>query len=261
MARNVRQNSSTGIYHVILRGINRQQIFYDEEDYDYFIRLMDRFQEISHYEIYAYCLMGNHIHLLIRIHEEPLSLIFKRIGAAFVYWYNLIYNRVGHLFQDRFKSEPVEDDRYFLTVLRYILRNPVKAGICVAPQEYPYSNAKDFFRGKEEDLPCPLSGKELAEFISQDQDDICMDISESVRHGVTESVAMELIKEEFGDTAPVISAENRDIIERSIQNLSEKGLSIRQMSRLTGISKSIIERALRQDREPSPVLCFTLLQQ
>ncbi len=245
MARSSRQKSSTDIYHVILRGINRQQIFYDEEDYDYFIHLLDRFRDISHYEIYAFCLMGNHVHLLIRVWEEPLHLIFRRIGATFVYWYNLKYDRAGHLFQDRFKSEPVEDDRYFLTVLRYILQNPLKAGLCANPQEYPYSNAKDFFDGKRKELPCPLSGKKLAEFISQPQDDICMEISESQRRGVTESVAMDLVREEFGNTLPVLNAETRDRVEKSIQNLAEKGVSIRQMSRLTGISKSIIERALR----------------
>ena len=89
MSRTARQKSSTDIYHVILRGINRQQIFYDEEDYEYFISLLDRFKNISHYEIYAYCLMGNHIHILIKTPEEPLEKIFRRIGASFVYWYNL----------------------------------------------------------------------------------------------------------------------------------------------------------------------------
>ena len=131
MSRRARQRSGTDIYHVILRGINRQQIFYDEEDYDYFIRLLNRFQKVSQYEVYAYCLMGNHIHLLIKVHQESLGTIFQRIGASFVYWYNLKYQRVGHLFQDRFKSEPVENERYFLTVMRYIFRNPVKAGIPV----------------------------------------------------------------------------------------------------------------------------------
>ena len=72
-----------------------------------------------------------------------------------------------------------------------------------------------------------------------------MEISESQRRGVTESVATDLVREEFGNTLPVLNAETRDRVEKSIQNLAEKGVSIRQMSRLTGISKSIIERALR----------------
>ena len=244
MSRTARQLSSTNIYHVILCGINQQQIFFDEEDYEYFIGLLDRFKKISGYEIYAYCLMGNHIHILIKVSEEPLDKVFRRIGAAFVYWYNLKYQRAGHLFQDRYKSEAVEDDRYFLTVLRYILRNPVKAGLCASPADYPYSNIQDFLTGKAHSLPCDLSAKEMADFIMQDVEETCMDISDAPRKGVTEAAAKELIKGEFGPVSPVINAENRESIALSIQRLSEKGVSIRQLSRLTGISKSVIERML-----------------
>ena len=244
LARTARLKSSTDIYHVILRGINRQQIFYEEEDYDYFIGLLERFRDISHYEIYAYCLMGNHIHLLIKVQEEPLERIFRRLGASFVYWYNLKYQRAGHLFQDRFKSEPVEDDRYFLTVLRYILRNPVKAGLCSTPWEYPFSNDRAFCGENHPSLPCDLSREELSSFIGQDLDDKCMDISEAPRHGMTDSSAKHLVLNEFGRIPPVINAENRGLINEAIRRLYEKGVSIRQISRLTSISKSVVERAL-----------------
>ena len=244
MARKARRKSSTDIYHVILRGINRQQIFYDEEDYNLFIRLMKRFQKVSNYKIYAYCLMGNHIHLLLKASDESLETIFRRIGPSFAYWYNLKYQRVGHLFQDRFKSEAVEDEGYFLTVLRYILRNPVKAGLCSSPWEYAYSNAKDFLGEEKPLLPCSRTGDELASFINMHQDDQCLDISESTRQGITDAAAEKLILREFGSIIPTLNAENRVDVEMSIQHLYAKGASIRQISRLTGISKSIVERAL-----------------
>ncbi|MBQ9015454.1 MAG: transposase [Firmicutes bacterium] len=245
MPRRARQRSCTDIYHVILRGINRQQVFYDEEDYEYFIRLLNRFQNVSQYEVYAYCLMGNHIHLLIKVTQEPLGKIFQRIGAAFVYWYNLKYQRVGHLFQDRFKSEPVETEGYFLTVLRYIIWNPVKAGLCVSPFDYPYSNAKAILSQRRPVFPCNLTTDELAEYIAQDKEDVCMDIFEGPRRGMTESAAKDLIRKEFGTTFPTISKENRETLNSSIIRLFKQGISIRQLSRLTGISKSIIERAVR----------------
>ena len=119
-----RKISQSGIYHVMLRGINQQQIFESSEDYEKFIQMIEICKTISKFKIFAYCLMGNHIHLLIKQESEPLEQIFKRMGGRFVYWYNTKYQRSGHLFQDRFKSEPVEDDRYFLTVLRYIHQNP-----------------------------------------------------------------------------------------------------------------------------------------
>ena len=141
MPRNARLHSQSSIYHVMLRGINKQQIFYDEDDRDYFLETLKRYKHISDFKLYAYCLMGNHVHLLIGEGKERLSGIFKRIGSSFVYRYNLKYERSGHLFQDRFKSEPVESDRYFMTVLRYILQNPVAAGLCSTPSEYQYSSA------------------------------------------------------------------------------------------------------------------------
>jgi REP element-mobilizing transposase RayT len=145
LPRKARTKSSTGIYHVMLRGVNRQEIFFDEEDYLFFIRLLAHYKDLCDYQIFAYCIMGNHVHLLIRTGSVPLSTILKRIGSKFVYWYNMKYERTGHLFQDRFKSEPVESQRYFLTALRYILQNPVKAGMCRLPQHYKYSSAKAYF--------------------------------------------------------------------------------------------------------------------
>src|SRR5690554_1287672 len=129
MPRRARQKSSTGVYHVMLRGINKQIIFHDQEDYKKYIQTIRDYKQLCEYEIYAYCLMNNHIHLLIKEGKEDLGIIFRRIGSKYVYWYNLKYKRCGHLFQDRYRSEVVETEHYLLTVLRYIHQNLVKAGI------------------------------------------------------------------------------------------------------------------------------------
>ena len=120
MPRQARRKSKSGIYHVMLRGINKQVIFEDEEDSLKFLETLKNYKAISGYKIFAYCLMSNHIHLLLKVEKENLDLIIKRIAGSYVYWYNWKYHRSGHLFQDRFKSEPVEDDMYFLTVIRYM---------------------------------------------------------------------------------------------------------------------------------------------
>jgi REP element-mobilizing transposase RayT len=145
MPRRAREKSSTGIYHVMLRGINKQIIFEDNEDYEKFIEVIKEYKEVCGYEIYAFCLMSNHIHLLIKEGKEDLGIVFRRIGSKFVYWYNLKYKRSGHLFQDRYKSEVVGNDKYFLTVLRYIHQNPVKAGIVDSMTKYPWSSYKEYF--------------------------------------------------------------------------------------------------------------------
>ena len=144
MPRQARKKSENGIYHIMLRGINQQQIFEDEEDYAKFLDILKECKEISEYKVFAYCLMGNHIHLLVKEGTENLEQMFKRICGRFVYWYNTKYRRVGHLFQDRFKSEPVDSERYFFTVLRYIHQNPVKAGICKRVEDYIYSSYSEY---------------------------------------------------------------------------------------------------------------------
>lgn len=126
MPRQARKKSESGIYHIMLRGINKQQIFEDDEDCQKYLQILKECKAVSEFKLFAYCLMGNHIHLLIQLGKEPIDLIFKRIGSRYVYWYNLKYRRTGHLFQDRYKSEPVEADSYFLTVVRYIHQNPPK---------------------------------------------------------------------------------------------------------------------------------------
>ena len=252
MSRTPRKHSESGIYHIMLRGINKQQIFYDDEDFRYFIRLLQRYKKLCRYELHAYCLMGNHIHLLIRENEVPLEIIFRHIGSAFVYWYNRKYDRTGHLFQDRYKSEPVNDRRYYLTVLRYILQNPVAAGLCLSPEEYPYSSAREYISGKHgiTDIQFALEFPEagtLKNYISQESDDRCLEMAESVRSYCPDERARKLILQELGTFSPTAGkAKERQALNHSIRLLKEAGISIRQLSRLTGLSKKIIETALRQ---------------
>ena len=93
---------------------------------------------------YAYCLMSNHFHLLIRVREESVGETVKRIASSYVYYYNRKYGRDGHLFKERFKSEPVNDMAYFTVLLRYIHQNPVKAGIVEKVKDYEYSSWGEF---------------------------------------------------------------------------------------------------------------------
>src|SRR6056297_2642437 len=144
MPRTRRLKSETGIYHVVLRGINKQTIFEDEEDNEKFLQTLDQYKQKSGYKLLAYCLMGNHAHLLMKTEDESLGQCFKRIGASYVYWYNMKYYRVGHLFQDRFKSEAVETDHYIKAVIRYIHRNPIKAGLVKALEDYAWSSYREY---------------------------------------------------------------------------------------------------------------------
>ncbi len=130
MPRQARKSSSTGIYHVMLRGINRQDLFEDDDDYLQFLRSLHLLVECydergyripSFCHFYAYCLMPNHVHLLIQEKTAAIGDIVKRITVSYAYHFNKKYQRNGHLFQDRFRSEPVDDISYFKTLLRYTM--------------------------------------------------------------------------------------------------------------------------------------------
>lgn len=251
MPRKPRKKSSTGIYHVMLRGINGQDIFKDDEDRQRFIQTIGEYKEVSKYEIYAYCLMSNHIHILIKENSEELGIIFRRIGASYVYWYNEKYKRRGHLFQDRFRSEPVEDDTYFLTVLRYIHQNPVKAGIVKDIEQYFWSSYNEYI-GKDGfcDIEFVLNIfsennkeaiKKFRKFTAQENNDKCLEYEEKFK--IDDEEAMKLIERLTGIKDPrQIQKLEKEERNRFVKEFKNIGLSIRQIERLTGISFSIIRR-------------------
>ena len=229
----------------MLRGINRQQIFEDKEDKLRFLETLLKYKKQCEYEVYAYCLMGNHVHILLKEGLEDLTLVFKRIAGSYVYWYNWKYHRTGHLFQDRFKSEPVEDDAYFMTVVRYIHQNPIKAGLCKSVDEYEFSSYNEYVEQKrivDTDFCLGMIAKEqFIEFNNEYNEDVCLDISENFCR-LTDDEAMSIIQKiskcKTVSEIQLLEKKRRNIL---IQKSYQKGLSIRQISRITGISKKIVE--------------------
>ncbi|MED4014668.1 transposase [Sutcliffiella cohnii] len=251
MPREKRKKSKTGIYHVMLRGINQQTIFEDKEDKKRFLETLAKFKEVGQYVVYGYCLMDNHIHLLIKETEEPLSLSIQRIISSYVHWYNSKYSRCGHLFQERFKSEVVEDSKYFLVVLRYIHQNPLKAGLAKTILDCKWTSLKEYlYRPKLVEIELALTRFSLdpkearnmfLTFMSQDNEDECLDYynkptDEEVREymrelGIVNSSSFQRMQRA-----------NRNEILRQLKKI--EGVSLGQLSRITGISKSLIHRVV-----------------
>jgi len=140
MSRYKRLRSSSGYYHVMLRGNERKTIFQDDEDRSKFLESLSGKRQENRYSIHALCLMDNHVHLMLCEGMEDVSISMKRINVSYVNYYNKKYARVGHLFQDRFRSEPIEDDSYLLSLARYIHQNPVAAGITNLAAEFKWSS-------------------------------------------------------------------------------------------------------------------------
>ena len=125
-------------YHIISRGNNREKVFQEEEDFEKYLEICKRYKDQYEFGLYHWVLMNNHIHLIIEVKENSsLSKVMQGINLAYTIWFNRKNGKVGHLWQDRFKSAVIEKDNYLLECGRYIERNPVRAGIVKSPREYP----------------------------------------------------------------------------------------------------------------------------
>ncbi len=252
MPRTARKKSESGIYHIILRGINKQTIFCDDEDRKKFLYTLKKYKEKCDYNIYAYCLMSNHIHLLLKENKEPLGNIMRRLAASYVYWYNNKYERIGNLFQDRFKSEPVETDSYLLAVVRYLHQNPVKAGISKDVAGYYWSSYHDYLTGgciTDTDFILNIfkQGKvsainQFINFNRAQNKDSCLEVNEAGSK-MKDEVLVKLISEKFGIDAVMVKNEPRDKMKMVLREILEiEGVSTRQLARVTGISTGVIWR-------------------
>ena len=262
MPRQARESSGTGIYHVMMRGINHQNIFEEPEDYYQFLNTLDMMAQSyepdgtpsgRNYTLYAYCLMSNHIHLLIREREDEIGMAIKRIASSYVYYYNHKYSRDGHLFRERFKSEPVNDMAYFVTLLRYIHQNPVKAGMVKEVKDYEFSSWHEYIDKNSTLFPlCDtrtvlnrISYDELNGLVNEPlSDDVsCLDIEDTSKGRPSDDQVMLLIREKTGATNSSAFQQLPDEIRRSVLiELKGKRASLRQLERLTGIGKSMIYR-------------------
>jgi len=140
MARKPRLHYPGACYHVILRGNAGQDIFFDKQNRSRFFFLLQEGVERYRHRIHAYCLMQNHIHLVIQVRDVPLSRIIQNLSFRYTRYINRRKSQVGHLFQGRYKALLIDADRYLLELVRYIHNNPVRAGVVKVADEYIWSS-------------------------------------------------------------------------------------------------------------------------
>jgi putative transposase len=140
-------------YHIICRGNNREPVFEEKEDFEKYLEICRRYKDQYGFKLYHWVLMNNHIHLLVETKENgSLSKVMQGINLAYTIWFNRKNAKVGHLWQDRYRSAVVERDNYLLECGRYIERNPVRAGIVKDAREYLWSSYRVYGYGKEDGL-------------------------------------------------------------------------------------------------------------
>lgn len=256
MPRTARKLCESSIYHVVLRGVNRRQIFFTEKDHHVFLETVFQKKLKDPFDLFGYCLMSNHIHLLIHEKEVPISAIMRKIGTSYAMWLNREYDRCGHVFQGRFGSECVEDDQYLLTVIRYIHNNPVKAHLVDSTEQYPWSSIHAYLGGREVipglthvdfifdniNIDRGRATREFSDFMKQSNDDQCLD-SETGSRKTDQQALSEMMKITHGMTLeniPSLPMEEQQLILKKICQI--EGVTHRQISRMTGISRFILDR-------------------
>ena len=267
MPRYPRKYSKTGIYHIMLRGNERKDIFVDKQDKKKFIMTVIQKKANEAFKLYAYCIMDNHLHLVIKEQNEPISQIVKKITTSYAYYFNNKYKRVGHLFQDRYKSETIEDEPYLLSVIRYVHNNPEKAEI-TKKEKYKWSSYSTYIDILNHHTEIPEI-KEILEMFSSDiekalkgfihysnkyEDMNFLEMKETIKSEIDEENVNEYIdgylKSRNLKKEDLKRREHTKQKEDLIQQLKKRSnLSKRKIAVLIGVNRETVRKV---SKEPSP---------
>ncbi len=140
------------VFHVVNRGNNQQAVFLEPDDQKHYLGCLYHYKKKYGFDLFAFCLMTNHVHLLIRVADKSISKIMQSVAVGYSRWYNHKYRSSGHVWQGRFKASVVGDHEYFLTAMQYIEENPVRAGIVNDVGSYLFSSYKLNVRGDDSKL-------------------------------------------------------------------------------------------------------------
>lgn len=247
MPRGPRALSDSGYYHVVMRGAGMQVIFEDAGDYEEFLSVLDRGRTSSGVDVIAWCLMSNHVHLLVGDPLGHLSDFVHWVATTYARRFNDRWGHVGHVFQERFHSVPVTDETQLLRAVRYIHNNPSKVGLA-APDEYPWSSYREYVGTARICSTSPvldlLGGSEGFEGFAKAEDapyfpQFAKRVSDEDASEAAAAVVWPSTVSELKQLGPATRDEK-------LRSMHEAGLSVRQMVRLTGIGRYAIERALHQ---------------
>ena len=228
----------------MFRGVNYQDLFEERQDYIKLTETILQLKEEMGFQIYAYCFMTNHVHLVLKEKElRDISLIMKRILTKYSRWYNIKYGRTGALIANRYKSVPVEVDEYFLNLIRYVHQNPIKAGIVENIEDYKYSSYREYLGNPRitdtEFVMEMIDDNEFKEFHMEMEE---MDFEVSDRKKKTDETLIREIRKKYGIDNPKqiagLEKQKRNVI---LKHLKEN-YPARQLQRITGVSRGVISK-------------------
>lgn len=246
MPRKPRKQSSTDIYHVVNHGVHGTAIFVDDADRRFFVRTLEEKAAEHDVSVYAWCLMDNHFHLLVRSGYTDLSAFVQAVTSVYATRFNLRHDRKGYLFMQRFRSEAVETEGYLLNVVRYIHQNPVKAFMCPTC-DYPWSSFNDYVCGgdsfveKDFIVGCFGGIEGFTRFHAQvSYDDACLEVPLALDDGEALVLAGKVLGEETLACLHDLVPRERNIHLRALKNSM---IPLSQISRITGFAYELVRRA------------------
>lgn len=245
----VREISPNGVYHVIVKGNNKCDVFCDDEDNLKFLYILRDMQMDGRLDCYAYCLMGNHAHLILRFKKESISDVMMVIMLRYVKWYNQKYDRTGRLFENRYFSKPITTTKYLLAGINYIYNNPVKAGICKNAGDYRWSSYR-LLRTYVPGLSELTEGVKQLPIQDELDDILCQNYQLDYfvpKPKLTDSEARELVKEttqlaEWRETQDL----SKNDINLCISVLLENGANVKQICRVLGVTRYNVKKFISE---------------
>ena len=240
--------SNFDIFHVMLRGIGHMDLFYDDADYSRFLKILAKYTAELNVPVFAYCLMTNHVHLLIRAKPDVMALLFKKIGVSYAYYFNSRHEHVGHLFQNRYVSEAIDNARYFQAAIRYILLNPSASGLGDW-RSYRWSSASAYLKFKNDGITnCSLAMEMIGGSIGFDEvlngeNEIALAEPSFKHKRKNDEEIIAEIRSLSGLSDP-LALQTADLKRRNeiLSAAKAAGATVRQLERVTGINRNIIQR-------------------
>lgn len=233
-------------FHIMVRGIAKQIIFEDNFDNKYFLSLLKNYSIKHNIKVICYCLMYNHVHIECQDFDENISQFMCELCATYARYFNNKYKRCGSLFQRPYKKKLIDNEAYLLQVFHYIIKNPEKDGICPYQKynwsSYRFVNSQSHFTDPEIILDI-LGGESLDNYLSTDIDEAkILSIDKFCVDKSSDYFAKKLIMAKFNiKTTSEIKSFSRDERREAILFLKKSGLSVRQIERLTGVSRGICQ--------------------
>ncbi len=260
MARKPRVRAESGVYHVVMQAVRHREIFLDDEDflqYKEIVRKTEWDEETGarNFSLYAYCLMPDFLHLLLKEGEVNVSMVVSRIATAYAHYFNNKYDRDGAIYRGRFASEPVEDEGRFNILLRYIHQVPVRQGLVDRPEDYAQSSFNeltvDGANGVADGALCVLAKAYEGMPKEELRRLLCSTVPASVRclgprkatkPRPSDGQLMMLIHKLTGvESISELLAKPHAECLKALTDLRRQGASIRQLERLTGIGRGVIQ--------------------